>query len=82
MSTSLVPALNSGREVCHSFQVLYAFRQKSSHPTVHATSVRIDTIILYLFQNSLLWEVENAKKQLEETQKDKVLKSLNHLEIC
>jgi hypothetical protein len=27
-----------------------------------------------LFQNSLLREVENAKKQLEETQHDKVLK--------
>lgn len=35
---------------------------------------------LYLFQNSLLREVENAKKQLEETQHDKVFKPLNHLE--
>ena len=37
---------------------------------------------MYLFQNSLLWEVENAKKHLEEMQKDKVLKSLNPLEMC
>lgn len=35
---------------------------------------------LCLFQNSLLREVENAKKQLEETQHDKVCTPLSHLE--
>ena len=63
--------------------VLYAFRQKSSYPSVHAASVRIDSNhCVYLFQNSLIWEVEKVKRQLEEMQNDKVLKSLNRLEIC
>ena len=42
-------------------------------------AVRIDPKALYLLQNAFLWKVENVKKQLEEMQNDKVLKSLNPL---
>lgn len=39
-------------------------------------------VLLYLFQNSLLREVETAKKQLEEAQHDKVRPSPSPSEIC
>lgn len=62
---------------------LYCFRQNRSRPIVRGTFLRINTKrLLYLFQNSLLREVENAKKQLEAMQHDKVRQSLGCLEIC
>lgn len=66
----------------HAFaEVLHYFKQKHSHPIPHGALSRINTKALYLFQNSLVREVEDAKKQLEETQHDKVLKSVTLLDL-
>lgn len=65
----------------HTFaKVLHYFKQKRSHLIARGALSRISTKALCLFQNSLVREVEDAKKQLEETQHDKVLKSVTHLD--
>lgn len=65
----------------HTFaEVLHYFKQKRSRLISRGALSRINTKALCLFQNSLVREVEDAKKQLEETQHDKVLKSVTHLD--
>lgn len=77
------PARCYSRVVCSFSVVPYYCAQRCGHTVWCGTFSRTSTkVLLCLFQNSLLREVETAKKQLEEAQHDKVRPSLSPSEIC